>query len=182
MSQANFNPNLHSRSGVPATPLTSPQIIQGPDCVAILLPNGLWNEALQEQAQSANIRSDPRAVAELIASERSQPSTNQGTATPARPVLQPDRRDAIPLIYCNRTRHIIALVGFVVSSATILGVQMAAIADLVPGFQSLPIYLNSEEPRGPVDKIGNIAILGFTGIGVIFLIACFAPLGISEYD
>jgi hypothetical protein len=139
MSQANFNPNLHSRSEVPATPLTSPQIIQGPDCVAILLPNGLWNEALQEQAQSANIRSDPRAVAELIASERSQPSTNQGDATAARPVLQPDRRDAIPLIYCNRTRHIIALVGFVVSSATILGVQMAAIADLVPGFQPLTV-------------------------------------------
>jgi hypothetical protein len=139
MSQANFNPNLHSRSEVPATPLTSPQIIQGPDCVAILLPNGLWNEALQEQAQSANIRSDPRAVAELIASERSQPSTNQGTATPARPVLQPDRRDAIPLIYCNRTRHIIALVGFVVSSATILGVHVAANDGKVPGFQPLPL-------------------------------------------
>jgi hypothetical protein len=141
MSQANVKPNTnyHPRPEAPATGLKSPKISYYADHVTIRVPNGQWNEALQEQAQSANIRSDPRAVAELVASERAQPSTNQGAATPARPVLQPDRRDAIPLTYCNRTRNIIALVGFVVSSATILGVHVAANDGKVPGFQPLPL-------------------------------------------
>ncbi len=165
MSLADVNPNLHSRSAVPATPLTSPQIIQGPDCVAILLPNGLWNEALEELAQSANIRSAPRAVAELIASERSQPSTNQDAATAAPPVLQPDPRDAIPLTYCNRTRHMIALVGFVVSSVTILGVHVAGNDGKVPGFQPLPLFDDDRNPMGVL--FSSVIGLGIFASGAI---------------
>ena len=137
MSQANVNPNYHQRSEVPATPLRSPKISYYSDHVTIRVPNGQWNEALQEQAQSANIRPDPRAVADLIASERSQPVANRSTAIGARPVLHSDPRDAIPLTYCNRTRRTIAIAGFFVSSATILGVHLAAISDRVPGFQPL---------------------------------------------
>jgi hypothetical protein len=170
MSQANFNPNLHSRPEVPATPLTSPQIIQGPDCVAILLPNGLWNEALREQAQSANIRSAPRAVAELIASERSQPSTNQDAATAAPPVLQPDRRDAIPLTHCNRTRRIIALVGFVVSSVTILGVHMAGNDGKVPGFQPLPLYDGDDYSLRSLFSTIGLGMFGSAAIAVVGIV------------
>ena len=156
----------NQRPDVPVTPLTSPKISYYRDHVTIRLPNGVWNEALQEQAQSANIRPDPRAVADLIASERSQPDANRSTATGARPVLHSDPRDAIPLTYCDRTRRIISLVGFVVSSATILGVHMAGNDDKVPGFQPIKLYENDR----------NLDFLGFVGVSSICMIIVYAVM------
>lgn len=167
MSQANVNPNYHQRSEVPATPLRSPKISYYSDHVTIRVPNGQWNEALQEQAQSANIRPDPRAVAGLISSERSQPSTNQGAATAAPPVLQPDRRDAIPLTYCDRTRRIISVIGFVVSSVTILGVHMAGNDGKVPGFQ--PLTTSDSSNDSAKDIQGDSLLVGsLAGMGIVF--------------
>lgn len=156
----------NQRPDVPVTPLTSPKISYYRDHVTIRLPNGVWNEALQEQAQSANIRPDPRAVADLIASERSQPDANRSTATGARPVLHSDPRDAIPLTYCDRTRRIISLVGFVVSSATILGVHMAGNDGKVPGFQPIKMFENDS----------NEAFLGFVGVSGICMIIVYAVM------
>lgn len=155
-----------SRTDAPVTALTSPKISYYPDHVTILLPNSVWNEALQEQAQSANIRPDPRAVADLIASERSQPVANRSTATGARPVLQSDSRDAIPLTYCDRTRRIISLVGFVVSSATILGVHIAGNDGKVPGFQPLKLYEDGNDKT----------VLGLVGAISIFMVIYFAGM------
>jgi hypothetical protein len=156
----------NQRPDVPVTPLTSPKISYYRDHVTIRLPTGVWNEALQEQAQSANIRPDPKAVADLIASERSQPDANRSTATGARPVLHSDPRDAIPLTYCDQTRRIISLVGFVVSSATILGVHMAGNDDKVPGFQPLKIY----------PKYNDVFALGVVGVVGICMIIYFAGM------
>ena len=156
----------NQRPDVPVTPLTSPKISYYPDHVTIRLPNGVWNEALREQAKSANIRPDPKAVADLIASERSQPVANRSTATGVRPVLHSDPRDAIPLTYCDKTRRIISLVGFVVSSATILGVHMAGNDDKVPGFQPLRLY------EGVNDK----NVLGVVGATSIFMVIFFAGM------
>ena len=156
----------NQRPDVPVTPLTSPKISYYPDHVTIRLPNDVWNEALQEQAQSASIRPDPKAVADLIASERSQPVANRSTATGVRPVLHSDPRDAIPLTYCDKTRRIISLVGFVVSSATILGVHMAGNDDKVPGFQPLRLY------EGVNDK----NVLGVVGATSIFMVIFFAGM------
>lgn len=125
------------RTDAPATVLRRPHISYYDDHVTIRVPTGQWNEALQDSARSANITHDPVAVAELIVSERSQSTVNRGAATVARPVLHSDPRDAIPLTYCDKTRRIIALVGFVVSSATIFGVHLASVTDRVPGFQPL---------------------------------------------
>jgi hypothetical protein len=150
----------NQRPDVPVTPLTSPKISHYRDHVTIRLPNGVWNESLQELAQSANIRPDPKAVADLIASERSQPDANRSTAKGARPVLHSDPRDAIPLTYCDQTRRIISLVGFVVSSATILGVHMAGNDGKVPGFQPIKMF----------EEAGNVAFLGCVGSFGICLI------------
>jgi len=153
------------RPDVPVTPLASPKISYYRDHVTIRLPTGVWNEALQEQAQSANIRPDPKAVADLIASERSQPDANRSTATGARPVLYSDSRDVIPLTYCDKTRHIISLVGFIVSSATILGVHMAGNDGKVPGFQPLPLY---DDDRGEIAaNLSSTAMLAVFGSGAI---------------
>ena len=178
MSQANVNPNYHPRSEVPATGLKSPKISYYSDHVTIRVPKGQWNEALQEQAQSANIRPDPRAVADLIASERSQPIANRSTATGARPVLHSDPRDAIPLTYCDKTRRIISLVGFVVSSATILGVHLAGNDGRVPGFQPLPLY---DDDRGPSDAVySGVVALSFFGI-IAISVAGFIGLCIHKF-
>ena len=178
MSQANVNPNYHPRSEVPATGLKSPKISYYSDHVTIRVPKGQWNEALQEQAQSANIRPDPRAVADLIASERSQPIANRSTATGARPVLHSDPRDAIPLTYCDKTRRIISLVGFVVSSATILGVRLAGNDGRVPGFQPLPLY---DDDRGPSDAVySGVVALSFFGI-IAISVAGFIGLCIHKF-
>jgi hypothetical protein len=167
MSLADVNRKYHPRSEAPATPLKSPKISYYSDHVTIRVPNGQWNEALQEQAQSANIRPDPRVVAELIASERSQPSTNQGAATPARPVLQSDSSDAIPLTHCNRTRRIIALAGFVVSSVTILGVHVAGNDGKVPGFQPLPLYDGDDYSLRSLFSTIGLGMFGFAAIAAV---------------
>lgn len=170
MSQANVNPKYHPRSEAPATGLESPKISYYSDHVTIRVPNGQWNEALQEQAQSANIRPDPGAVAELIASERSQPAANQGSATAARPILHSDSRDAIPLTYCNGTRRTIAIAGSVVSSATILGVHLAAISDRVPGFQPLTMLGGGSDPTE--SREGEIIPIGLM-VGGLFSVVAF---------
>ena len=156
----------NQRPDVPVTPLTSPKISYYPDHVTIRLPNDVWNEALQEQAQSASIRPDPKAVADLIASERSQPVANRSTATGVRPVLHSDPRDAIPLTYCDKTRRIISMVGFVVSSATILGVHIAGNDGKVPGFQPLEMY----------EAENNRVVLGVVGGSSIFMVIFFAGM------
>jgi hypothetical protein len=160
-----------SRTDAPVTALTSPKISYYRDHVTIRLPNGVWNEALQEQAQSANIRPDPKAVADLITSERSQPDANRSTATGARPVLHSDSRDAIPLTYYDNTRHIISVVGFIVSSATILGVHLAGNDGKVPGFQPLPLY---DGDRGEIAATWSgpamLAVFGSTAIAVTRII------------
>ena len=156
----------NQRPDVPVTPLTSPKISYYRDHVTIRLPTGVWNEALQEQAQSANIRPDPRAVADMISSERSQPVANRSTATGALPVLHSDPRDAIPLTYCDKTRRIISMVGFVVSSATILGVHIAGNDGKVPGFQPIKLYENDR----------NLDLLGFVGVSSICMIIVYAVM------
>jgi hypothetical protein len=165
-----------SRTDAPVTALTSPKISYYPDHVTIRLRNGVWTEALQEQAQSANIRPDPRAVADLIASERSQPVANRSAAIGARPVLHSDPRDAIPLTYCDRTRRIISLVGFVVSSATILGVHMAGNDGRVPGFQPLKIF------QEDYDDLIAFICGGVGGICVITLYAWLFKMRLNSGD
>ena len=183
MSLANVKPNpkYHPRSEAPATGLKSPKISYYADHVTIRVPNGQWDDALHEQAQFANLRSDPGAVAGLITSERSQPSTNQGDATAARPVLQPDRRDAIPLTYCNHTRRIIALVGFVVSSVTILGVHVAGNDGKVPGFQPLPLFDDDRSPMGVLfSSVIGLGIFASGAIGVAGIIGFFIQKCLEE--
>ena len=165
MSLSDVKPKYHPRTEAPATGLESPKISYYRDHVTIRLPNGVWNEALQEQAQSANIRPDPKAVADLIASERSQPVANRSTATGVRPVLHSDPRDAIPLTYCDRTRRIISLVGFVVSSATILGVLIAGNDGKVPGFQPLKLFEEDDK-----------TFLGLVGATYICMVILFAGM------
>lgn len=163
------------RTEAPADVL-SPQINYYDDHVTIRVPNGQWNEALQELAQSAKVTSDPRAVAKLIASERSQPAANQDVPKAARPVLQWDPRDEIPLTHCNKTRRIIGLVGFIVSSVTIFGVHVASIADRVPGFQPLTIYEMQQGEDPAVFKLNNIVGLSCLAIGNLILAVLVASL------
>lgn len=160
-----------ARADAPA-PADAPtvQISYDTDHVIIRVPIGQWNEALQEQAGSTEITTDVRAIAKLIASERSESATRQSVTTAARPAPQPDPRDAIPFTYCNHTRRILALVGFVVSSATILGVHMAGNDGHVPGFQRLPMI-----PEGPLTSAeGALEPIIFTSL--IFIVA---QIGVS---
>ena len=169
-----------ARSDAPAKVLMRPHIRYYDDHVTIRVPTGQWNESLQQLAASANVASDPTAVAELIASERSQPATNQGTATAAHPAWQSDPRDAIPLTYCNNTRRIIALIGFLVSSTTILGVQLAALADLVPGFQALPISARTDSYDEAKFRENNLVSIGFFGSFFICMGGMFLCLMIDQ--
>jgi hypothetical protein len=150
------------RTDAPGTALMTPQIRYYPDHVTVRIPSGQWNEALQEQAQSADIGSDPRAVADLIASERSQPMANQGFGTAAPSVLHSDPRDDIPLTYCNFTRITICAAAFVVSSIAILATQMIGNAGHIPGFKMLAF-----DPKG---ENANL-FLGIFGSAFIY---CFA--------
>jgi len=173
MSQA----TSRSRPDAPATVLRKPHISYYDDHVTIRVPTGQWNEALQDSARSVNIAHDPIAVAELIASERSQSTVNRDAATVSRPVLHSDPRDAIPLTYCDKTRRIIALVGFVVSSATILGVHLASVTDRVPGFQ--PLTLSGLGPvneyRSPAENRSyDLLWIGMIYGGLIYVVVLSA--------
>lgn len=151
------------------------KIIKNGNQTMIKLPSRDWDEAVARQEQkvkSTDTAVDLEAAMKKMKGQMVIKIVN--TAAEQALTTQPDPRDAIPLNYCDKTRRIIALVGFIVSTATIFRVQMAAVADRVPGFQPLPISsLNSLKTEALSLEFNLIALgLGvFTIISMVTLLA-----------
>ena len=157
------------------------KIREGDNKVTLTVPKRDWKEAMARQEQKAKSTDTTINLEPVMKKMKGQMVIKiVNTAAEQALTTRPDPRDAIPLTYCNKTRRIIALVGFVVSSATILGVHMAAIADRVPGFQPLTIFDPTKVPDSIDSQIqDNLLGIGMPAIGLIFFGVCMGYLGIS---
>jgi hypothetical protein len=147
-----FPQNRH-RGTVPADHgfnLSTSTINIGEKYATIQIPIGVWNDGLkdeQKKLKSPDTKIDMEAVTERMSVRIVR------TAAVQTLVSQPDPRDDIPLVYSSKTRKIIGLVGFVLSSTVILGVHMAANAGHVPGFQPLPVFVRPVDHEGRPDDV-----------------------------
>ena len=133
-------PHHRQRDTVPANQgfnLNTSRITIGEKYTNVRIPIDVWNDEVeleQKKLNSLDTKIEPKAVAERMSVKIVR------TAAVQTLVSQPDPRDDIPLVYNSKTRKIIYLVGFFLSSSAILGVHIAGNAGHVPGFQSLPIF------------------------------------------
>jgi hypothetical protein len=175
---------LDQRSTVPKDyefHLNELEIRENGNQVILTFPKRDWKEAMARQEQKAK-STDTTVNLEPVMKKMKGQMVIKIVNTAAEQALttRPDPRDAIPLTYCDKTRRIVALVGFVVSSATILGVHMAAIADRVPGFQPLTIFDPTKVPESIDSQIrDNLMGIGMPAIGLIFFGVCMGYLRIS---
>ena len=113
----------------------------------IRIPINVWNEGLEDEKK--NLES-PDTTVDLKALTARMKVKIVHTAAVQTLVSQPDPRDEIPLVYSSKTRKIIYLVGFFLSSSAILGVHIAGNEGHVPGFQPLPMFTaNPSIPYNP---------------------------------
>ncbi len=157
--------------------------------VILTFPKRDWKEAMAIQEQKAKSTDTTVNLEPVMKKMKGQMVIKiVNTAAEQALTMQPDPRDAIPLNYCDKTRRIIGLVGFIVSTATILGVQTASVADLVPGFQPLPINRWGEGNPGETHEkyvSGNVfASCMYTSmlIFVVTMAACIFPRPMCECE
>jgi hypothetical protein len=154
--------------------LSTSTINIGEKYATIQIPIGVWNDGLkdeQKKLKSPDTKIDMEAVTERMSVRIVR------TAAVQTLVSQPDPRDDIPLVYSSKTRRIICLVGFVLSSTVILGVHMAANAGHVPGFQPLPVFVRPVDHEGRPDDViyGSMFFAS-----AIFLVTFWVALKINQ--
>ena len=152
--------------------------------VTLTFPKRDWKEAMARQEQKAKSTDTTINLEPVMKKMKGQMVIKiVNTAAEQALTTQPDPRDAIPLTYCDKTRRIIALVGFIVSSATILGVHMAAIADRVPGFQPLTIFELKTSGESIDSQIqANLVGIGMPAIFLIFFSVCMGYMVIDHAE
>ena len=135
--------------------------------VTLTLPKRDWKEAMARQEQRAK-STDTTVNLEPVMKKMKGQMVIKIVNTAAEQALT----------YCDKTRRIIALVGFIVSTATIFGVQTASVADLVPGFQPLQIFTRDEgNPGGTQGQYVGTNVITFvmstlTLVGMVTMLAC----------
>jgi len=157
--------------------LSTSTINIGDKFATIQIPIGVWNDGLkdeQKKLKSPDTKIDMEAVAEWMSVKIVRPAAVQTL------VSQPDPHDDIPLVHSSKTRRIIHLVGFFLSSSAILGVHIAGNAGHVPGFQPLPFF--TVDPRSPQDSryrgFSPNETLGIVFGAPIFLVTLFLLIAI----
>ena len=161
-------PQTSGRANVPVDArfdLNNSRITIGEKYTNVRIPIDVWNEEVEREKKNLNSRDteiDPKAVAARMSVKIVR------TAAVQTLVSQPDLRDDIPLVYSSKTRKIIHLVGFVLSSSAILGVHIAGNAGHVPGFQPLPFF--PVAPDGDSDSPNILLGMAFGGLILVTLI------------
>ena len=168
-------PHHRQRDTVPANQefnLNTSEIRIDEKYATIRIPINVWNEGLEDERK--NLESPDTTVDLKALTERMSVKIVR-TAAVQTLVSQPDPRDKIPLVYSSKTRKIIYLVGFFLSSSAILGVHIAGNEGHVPGFQPLPIFTvnpsipyNPSNPPPPHNLLLGLAFGGLTIVGTIF--------------
>ena len=167
-------PQTSDRAKVPVDlrfDLNTSRITIGEKYTNVRIPIDVWNDEVeleQKKLNSLDTKIDPKAVAERMSVKIVH------TAAVQTLVSQPDPRDKIPLVYSSKTRKIIYLVGFFLSSSAILGVHIAGNEGHVPGFKPLPIFTvnpsipyNPSNPPPPHNLLLGLAFGGLTILGTI---------------
>jgi hypothetical protein len=167
-------PHHRQRDTVPANQgfnLNTSRITIGEKYTNVRIPIDVWNDEVeleQKKLNSLDTKIDPKAVAERMSVKIVR------TAAVQTLVSQPDPRDKIPLVYSSKTRKIIYLVGFFLSSSAILGVHIAGNEGHVPGFQPLPMFTanpsipyNPSNPPPPHNLLLGMAFGALTIVGTI---------------
>jgi virulence-associated protein VagC len=173
---------LDQRSTVPKDyefHLNELEIRENGNQVILTFPKRDWKEAMARQEQKAK-STDTTVNLEPVMKKMKGQMVIKIVNTAAEQVLttRPDPRDAIPLTYCDKTRRIVALVGFIVSTATIFGVQTASVADLVPGFQPLHIFTRDEGNLGGTQgqyvgtNVMMFVMSTLSLVGMVTMLAC----------
>ncbi len=154
------------RSDAPTDALR-PQIYYYEDHVTIRIDRGEWDAGLERQAKSANIATDKAVRAAWKASEANGPIADPGTARAIHTVARSDPRDAIPLVYSNTTRRIMSVVGCLLSTGAIVGVNLLGNAGYVPGFKELPLVPNTVLSNFAIIMCGITAALVVISFGFL---------------